>query len=157
MAQHAHQRYILSSCLSHVTQMYYGINIKSGGTPFEKQLKKDLNRVKIGSISITTSQNDPSLSQVLLPDIEETSQDGQGRVVIMDDQVSTGATALMAIRVALDHHIKEDRIEYCCLVATDLGLANIQRAFPKVRVITACLVPYQSFHSAFGSFSERYF
>jgi uridine kinase len=55
-------------------------------------------------------------------------------------QIGTGATAMMAIRVLLDHGVSAGHIIFATfLVASGGGIITIQEAFPGVRVVTAAV------------------
>ena len=52
-------------------------------------------------------------------------------------QIATGASALMAIRVLVDHGVRPDHIIFAAfIVARNGGITTIQQAFPGVRVVT---------------------
>ena len=59
----------------------------------------------------------------------------------MDAMVGTGAAALMAIRVLLDHEVPEDRIIFVSFLATQIGLTVITNAFPQVKIVTSMVDP----------------
>ena len=42
-------------------------------------------------------------------------------IFLMDATVATGAAAIMAIRVLLDHEVPEDHISLCSLLMTEQG------------------------------------
>jgi uridine kinase len=79
----------------------------------------------------------------------------------MDDQIATGAAALMAIRVVLDHHVPQEKILFLSLISSCTGLQNISNAFPSVKIVTAAIekgtVSNRFVPGGFGSFSDRYF
>lgn len=54
------------------------------------------------------------------------------RVILMDATVATGAAAIMAIRVLLDHDVPEDHISLVSLLMAEIGVHSIAYAFPKV-------------------------
>lgn len=54
------------------------------------------------------------------------------RVILMDATVATGAAAMMAIRVLLDHDVPEDHIFIVSLLMAEIGVHSIAYAFPKV-------------------------
>ncbi|KAJ3334654.1 Uridine-cytidine kinase-like 1, partial [Kappamyces sp. JEL0680] len=140
---------------------HYSVTIVRGGMPLTAALQKEIPKVLTGTFSIASSTSDPILKKFDLPHIGNISRDGT--VFLMDDQIATGATALMAIRILLDHHIPEEGIIFCTLVASALGLSNIHRAFPAVRIVTGSIVDYQQeskgsgLVGGFGKFSQRYF
>jgi uridine kinase len=62
------------------------------------------------------------------------------RVLMTFFQIATGSSALMAIRVLLDHGVRQDRIIFITfLVAKDKGVAAIETAFPRIRIITGAV------------------
>ncbi|MEQ2158505.1 Uridine-cytidine kinase-like 1, partial [Goodea atripinnis] len=60
-------------------------------------------------------------------------------VILMDSTVSTGAAALMAVRVLLDHDVAEDKIFLLSLLMAEMGVHSVAYAFPKVRIITTAV------------------
>ncbi|XP_077079661.1 uridine-cytidine kinase-like 1 [Siphateles boraxobius] len=79
----------------------------------------------------------------------------------MDSTVSTGAAAMMAVRVLLDHDVQEDKILLVSLLMAELGVSSVAYAFPRVKIITTAvdkslddllhLIP------GIGDFGDRYF
>lgn len=53
-------------------------------------------------------------------------------VILMDATVATGAAAIMAIRVLLDHDVPESRISLVSLLMAEIGVHSIAYAFPQV-------------------------
>jgi uridine kinase len=52
--------------------------------------------------------------------------------------VATGAAAIMAIRVLLDHDVPEENILLVSLLMAETGVHSIAYAFPKVRKFYTC-------------------
>ena len=67
----------------------------------------------------------------------------------------------MALRVILDHGVPEDRIIFCCLIATPQGVRTLGRAFPKIKVIASEIDPEMNdkFHilPGFGNFGGWFY
>ena len=61
--------------------------------------------------------------------------------MLMDATVASGAAAMMAIRVLLDHDVPEDNIFLCSLLMAVSGVHSIAYAFPKVKVVTTQVDP----------------
>ncbi|CAG0895248.1 unnamed protein product [Cyprideis torosa] len=57
-------------------------------------------------------------------------------VVLMDATVATGAAAMMALRVLLDHDVPEENIMLLSLLMAEIGVHSIAYSFPKVRILT---------------------
>lgn len=86
-------------------------------------------------------------------------------VLLLDAQLGTGASALMSIRILLDHHVPPSNIIFCCLLSAPQGILVIRRAFPQVRIVTSWqeegLIEYGNgvwaCSPGAGQMSDRYF
>lgn len=114
--------------------------------------------IRVGKILIQTSpeSGEPELYYLRLPkDIRDY------RVILMDATVATGAAAMMAIRVLLDHDVKEENINLVSLLMAEQGVHTIAYAFPKVNIVTTAVDPEinDKFHvlPGIGNFGDRYF
>jgi uridine kinase len=63
------------------------------------------------------------------------------RIILMDATVASGAAAMMAIRVLLDHDVPEENIMLCSLIMAESGIHTIAYAFPKVQIVTTAVDP----------------
>jgi uridine kinase len=115
-------------------QYLCGVSILRSGASLEKGLRRVVRDVSMGSVLI---QNDSHTGEPLLYDVRmpsclkkpETARESY--VFLMDSQIGTGATALMAIRVLLDHGVpQENIIVICFLISRVGGVHAICRAFP---------------------------
>jgi uridine kinase len=96
--------------------------------------------IRIGKILIQTNQitGEPELYYLRLPkDIKDY------KIILMDATVATGAAAIMAIRVLLDHDVPEDNIMVVSLLMAEIGVHSIAYAFPKVRKLSG--IPIENF------------
>ena len=59
----------------------------------------------------------------------------------MDATVATGAAAMMAIRVLLDHEVPEENINLVSMLMAESGVHTIAYAFPKVKIVTTAVDP----------------
>lgn len=75
--------------------------------------------------------------------------------------MATGAAALMAIRVLLDHDVPEENIILCSLLMAETGVHSIAYAFKKVKIVTTAVdseLNSNFFISpGFGNFGDRFF
>lgn len=134
-----------------------GISIIRSGGPLEQGLRRVMGDVALGAMLIQTENKttEPLLLHSMLPVcIQDRKRAKDAWVFLLDAQVcltmmyrrfvltgfpqiGTGASALMAIRILLDHGVQENRIIFACfLVAKNGGVKVIQQAFPGVRIIT---------------------
>lgn len=60
----------------------------------------------------------------------------------MDATVATGAAAMMAIRVLLDHDVPEEHISIVSLLMAEIGVHSIAYAFPKVSTLLVDIISY---------------
>ena len=100
---------IVSPCFRSAEELPWLIHpeIYSGG-PFVKGLRRVIRDVRIGALLIQSdnSTGEPLLFHTSLPDCVKSDTAEDTVVFLMDAQISTGAAAIMAIRVLLDHGIQ---------------------------------------------------
>lgn len=58
----------------------------------------------------------------------------QSHVLLLDPQMSSGGAALMAVKVLLDHGVKESNITFVTYFAGRGGLGRLMAVFPEIRV-----------------------
>ena len=79
----------------------------------------------------------------------------------MDATVASGAAAMMAIRVLLDHDVPEESISLVSMLMAVSGVHTIAYAFPKVKIVTTAVDPEinEKFYvlPGIGNFANRYF
>nr|XP_020473848.1 uridine-cytidine kinase-like 1 isoform X2 [Monopterus albus] len=135
-----------------------GVSILRAGETMEQALMAVCKDIRLGKILIQTNQDtgEPELHYLRLP--KDISED---YVILMDSTVSTGAAALMAVRVLLDHDVAEDKIFLLSLLMAEMGVHSVAYAFPKVRIITTAVDKEvnDQFHiiPGIGNFGDRYF
>ncbi|TSL47647.1 Uridine-cytidine kinase-like 1 [Bagarius yarrelli] len=135
-----------------------GVSILRAGETMEQALMAVCKDIRLGKILIQTNHGtgEPELHYLRLP--KDISED---YVILMDSTVSTGAAALMAIRVLLDHDVEEDKIFLLSLLMAEMGVHSVAYAFPKVRIITTAVDKKvnDEFHiiPGIGNFGDRYF
>lgn len=111
------------------SQKICGVSILRAGETMEQAVSDVCKHIRIGKILIQTNQTtgEPELYYLRLPkDIRDY------RVILMDATVATGAAAIMAIRVLLDHDVPEANIMLVSLLMAEIGVHSIAYAFPKV-------------------------
>ncbi|XP_069829378.1 uridine-cytidine kinase-like 1 isoform X1 [Dendropsophus ebraccatus] len=139
-------------------QRITGVSILRAGETMEQALTAVCKDIRLGKILIQTNHNtgEPELHYLRLP--KEISED---YVILMDSTVSTGAAAMMAIRVLLDHDVQEDKIFLISLLMAEMGVHSVAYAFPRVRIITTAVDKRvnQEFHiiPGIGNFGDRFF
>uniref|UniRef100_A0A8C4H5H3 Uridine-cytidine kinase n=1 Tax=Dicentrarchus labrax TaxID=13489 RepID=A0A8C4H5H3_DICLA len=113
-----------------------GVSILRAGETMEQALMAVCKDIRLGKILIQTNHDtgEPELHYLRLP--KDISED---YVILMDSTVSTGAAALMAVRVLLDHDVAEDKIFLLSLLMAEMGVHSVAYAFPKVRIITTAV------------------
>ncbi|GBO20850.1 Uridine-cytidine kinase-like 1, partial [Araneus ventricosus] len=120
------------------TEKICGVSILRAGETMEQALCDVLKDVRLGKILIQTNQDtgEPELYYLRLPkDIKDYF------IILMDATVATGAAAMMAIRVLLDHDVPEENIMLCSLLMAESGVHTIAYAFPKVKIVTSEVDP----------------
>ncbi|CAF1052427.1 unnamed protein product [Rotaria sordida] len=143
----------------HVYTEICGVSIVRAGECLEPALIEVHKDAKIGKILIQTNQltGEPELHFLRLPrDI------ANAYVLILDATIATGAAALMAIRVLLDHNVSEDKIALLSLLVSKQGVQTVAYAFPKVKIVTTACDTQLDQNTGFicpglGNFGDRYF
>ncbi|KAH3909422.1 uridine/cytidine kinase [Parastagonospora nodorum] len=108
-----------------------------GGSAFETGLRRTIPDCKTGRILIQTNfrTGEPELHYRALPaNIAE-----NGLVLVLDPQFSSGAAALMAVRVLVDHGVSEDKIVFVTYTAGRVGVNRVLSVFPDIKIVVARL------------------
>ena len=136
---------------------YCRVSILRAGETMEQALSEVCKDIRIGKILIQTNWDtgEPELYYLRLPrDIKDY------QVILMDATVATGAAAMMAIRVLLDHDVPEQNINLVSLLMAESGVHTIAYAFPNVRIVTSAVDPEinDKFHvlPGIGNFGDRF-
>ncbi|XP_054153881.1 uridine-cytidine kinase-like 1 isoform X2 [Oppia nitens] len=139
-------------------QKICGVSILRAGETMEQSLCEVIKDVRIGKILIQTNRDtdEPELYYLRLPkDIKDY------KIMLMDATVASGAAAMMAIRVLLDHDVPEDNIYLLSLLMAVSGVHSIAYAFPNVKVITTEVDPEVSdkFYilPGIGNYGDRFY
>ncbi|XP_063700015.1 uridine-cytidine kinase-like 1 isoform X1 [Culicoides brevitarsis] len=140
------------------SQKICGVSILRAGETMEQAVSDVCKHIRIGKILIQTNQQtgEPELYYLRLPnDIKDY------KVILMDATCATGAAAIMAIRVLLDHDVPPENILLVSLLMAKIGVHSIAYAFPKVKIITSAIDPEinEKFYviPGIGNFGDRYF
>ncbi|CAG9818826.1 unnamed protein product [Phaedon cochleariae] len=140
------------------TNKICGVSILRAGETMEQSVCDVCKDIRIGKILIQTNlqSGEPELYYLRLPkDIKDY------KVILMDATVATGAAAMMAIRVLLDHDVLETNILIVSLLMAESGVQSIAYAFPKVQIVTTAIDPEinDKFYvlPGIGNFGDRYF
>ncbi|XP_050301159.1 uridine-cytidine kinase-like 1 isoform X1 [Anthonomus grandis grandis] len=143
---------------SMATNKLCGVSILRAGETMEQAVCDVCKDIRIGKILIQTNlqTGEPELYYLRLPkDIKDY------KVILMDATVATGAAAMMAIRVLLDHDVTESNILLVSLLMAESGVRSIAYAFPKIQIVTTAIDPEinDKFYvlPGIGNFGDRYF
>lgn len=79
---------------------------------------------------------EPELHFLVLPD----DIDKHEAVLLLDAQMSSGGSALMAVQVLVDHGVRADRIVLVTYSAGRMGLHRLTTAFPDITVVVSNVV-----------------
>ncbi|KAK4108441.1 uridine kinase [Canariomyces notabilis] len=109
-----------------------------GGAALEAGLKRVITDCKTGRVLIQSNirTGEPELHFLVLPkDIDQ-----HEAVLLLDAQMSSGGSALMAVQVLVDHGVKVDRIVLVTYSAGRMGLHRLTKAFPEITVVVGNVV-----------------
>lgn len=115
------------------------VAILRGGAAFETALKRVIPDCKTGRMLIQSNvrTGEPELHYLKLPADIATHES----VLLMDAQMSSGGSALMAVQVLLDHGVEQDRIVLVTYTAGRMGLHRLTMVFPEIEVVLCSMVP----------------
>ncbi|GAA5904739.1 hypothetical protein JCM8208_001340 [Rhodotorula glutinis] len=154
-----------------------GVSILRSGASLEKGLRRVVEDVPVGSVLVQSDaqSGEPLLYQVALPQCLAASRESAAKsfVLLLDSQIGTGAAALMAVRILLDHGVLEEHIIVSTILVSRVGgIWALKRAFPKVRIVSSMADDgleerWEKTHGGekkiftilpgMGSFGDRYF
>lgn len=112
--------------------------LERGGAVLKTGLHRVIPDCPLGHILIESNvrTGEPELRyQKLARNIGEHSS-----VLLLDAQMSSGGSALMAVQVLLDHGVAQDRIVLATYSAGRNGLHRLTRCFPRIAVVVCHLV-----------------
>ncbi|CAE7094112.1 unnamed protein product [Rhizoctonia solani] len=115
------------------------VTIVRAGGMLEMGLRRVMRDIAIGSLLIQSdpSSGEPMLLHSMLPSVvQRREESGDAWVFLLDAQIGTGAAALMAIRILLDHGVAEDHIIFVTFLGVPRGgMAVIRKTFPGIRFV----------------------
>jgi uridine kinase len=114
------------------------VAILRGGSCFETGLKRVIPDCRIGRMLIQTNvrTTEPELHYYKFAGNISEHQ----CVMLLDPQMSSGGAALMAVRVLLDHGVREDRIVFVTYLAGKMGLNRLMSVYPDIRVVVCRVI-----------------
>nr|CUU98292.1 hypothetical transcript [Hymenolepis microstoma] len=135
-----------------------GVSILRAGEAFEPSLTAVCKDVRIGKILIQTNPEtlEPELHYLRLPsDIKDCY------VMLMDTTVASGAAAIMAMRILVEHDVPEDHIILVSLIMAIQGVHSVAYTYPNAHIVTSAIDPglTDDYHilPGIGNFGDRYF
>lgn len=108
-----------------------------GGAALETGLRRVIPDCQTGRILIQSSvrTGEPELHFLALP--QDIAQ--HEAVLLLDAQMSSGGSALMAVQVLVDHGVKPERIVLATYSAGCMGLHRLTTAFPDITAVVGNL------------------
>jgi uridine kinase len=110
-----------------------------GGAALEAGLRRVIPDCRTGRLLIQSNvrTGEPELHYLKLPkDISEHES-----VLLLDSQMSSGGSGLMAVQVLVDHGVRPDRIVFATYSAGRVGLHRLTKVFPEISVVVGNMVP----------------
>ncbi|KAI0974584.1 uridine kinase [Xylaria arbuscula] len=110
-----------------------------GGATFEAGLRRVIPDCRTGRLLIQSNvrTGEPELHYLKLP--KEISE--HESVLLLDSQMSSGGSGLMAVQVLVDHGVPQDRIVFATYSAGRVGLHRLTKVFPEIAVVVGNMVP----------------
>lgn len=110
------------------------VAIIRAGECFDRSVKRTIPAVRMGKLLIQSdiSTGEPKLHHLNLP---TRISEPDAFVLLCDAQLSSGAAAIMATTVLVDHGVKEENIVFVCYLASKRGLQRYLNAYPNVHTV----------------------
>lgn len=120
----------------------YAVSVIRAGECFEHSLKMTIPTVKLGKLLIQSDSQtgEPKLHTLHLPPQLLTSE-SKRTVLLVDAQMTSGAAAIMAITVLLDHGVREDEIIFVTYLANLIAIKRLRGVFSKVKLVVGMVEP----------------
>lgn len=141
---------LLTEYVSHLVHSYKGytyqglkqaeevvaVSIIRSGDCFMNSIKKTFPAIPIGKLLIQSDSQtgEPQLHTESLPQAAAGSH-----YFLFDAQIISGAAAIMAIQVLIDHRVEQKDIVLVCYLLTEIGVRRIFNVFPDVTVVVGKL------------------
>lgn len=111
------------------------VNIIRSGDCFMNSIKKTFPEITIGKLLIQSDSltGEPQLHTESLP--KRIDLIPNKKFFLFDAQIISGAAAIMAIQVLIDHKTNPCDIVLCSYLCTEIGLRRILNVFPKVNIV----------------------
>lgn len=118
------------------SQDMVAVTIIRSGDCFMNSLRKTFPDIPIGKLLIQSDSltGEPQLHTESLPRVGSNSQ-----YFLFDAQTISGAAAIMAIKVLLDHKVEQKNIVLITYLLTEIGLRRIFKVFPDVTIVVGKL------------------
>ncbi|KAI5965147.1 URK1 [Candida pseudojiufengensis] len=119
--------------LKSIQNQQVAISIIRSGDCFMTPLKKTYPELTVGKMLIQSdsSTGEPQLHFESLPrNINEI-----GKIMLFDSQIISGAGAIMAIQVLIDHKVLENDIIFISYLSTEIGIRRILNVYPNVNLV----------------------
>ncbi|KAI0148286.1 uridine kinase [Hypoxylon sp. NC0597] len=109
-----------------------------GGAAFEAGLRRVIPDGRTGRLLIQSNvrTGEPELHYLKLPKDISTHD----TVLLLDAQMSSGGSALMAVQVLVDHGVPQDRIVVATYSAGYVGVYRLMKVFPEITVVIGNMV-----------------
>lgn len=133
------------------------VNIIRSGDCFMNSIKKTFPEISIGKLLIQSDSEtgEPQLHTESLP--KNLSERQNKKIFLFDAQIISGAAAIMAIQVLIDHKIEQSDIIVCCYLCTEIGLRRIHNVFPKINIVIGKLSSIEDENKTKQWFNEEGF
>ncbi|CAH6723000.1 uridine kinase [[Candida] jaroonii] len=111
------------------------VTIIRSGDCFNQSIKRTFLDIPLGKLLIQSDSRtgEPQLHFEKLP--KGMTELTHKKIMLFDAQIVSGAAAIMAIQILIDHKVKQQEIILCAYLSTEIGLRRILRVFPDVNIV----------------------
>eukprot|EP00658_Telonema_sp_P-2_P032232 TRINITY_DN2391_c0_g1_i1.p1 TRINITY_DN2391_c0_g1~~TRINITY_DN2391_c0_g1_i1.p1 ORF type:complete len:165 (-),score=55.96 TRINITY_DN2391_c0_g1_i1:457-951(-) len=137
-----------------------GVSIVRAGESMEQALRDVIKGVRIGKILIQRQEDtEEKAAQLYYSKLPNDIKDRQ--VMLLDPMLASGGSAICAVKVLIDAGCPEEQITFVNLVSCPEGLANLAKAYPKIKIVTSFVDPILNKDKwiipGLGDFGDRFY
>jgi uridine kinase len=150
-----------TGCLYHGMSLDYGnicaVSVMRAGEALENAAREVIKDIKIGKMLIQSVNKAPrlfycNLKSILSPNCQ---------VLLFDATLATGSTIRMAVRILLDHGVRQENIFFVNLISSPQGIHYLLQTYAHIKIFTAAidetLDDNYYISPGIGNFGDRYF
>lgn len=119
------------------------VTMVRGGECFENALKASIPTLSLSRLLIqrNAKTGEPELHVSRLAPIITGGSCSELKVLLSDTQILSGAAAVMAVQILVDHGVSQRNIVFVVYSSSEIGVRRLHAAFPDVKIVVGRVSP----------------